>query len=152
MPIRKLSQDVINKIAAGEVVQRPANAIKELIENSIDAGAKSIKIKTKKGGLEMFSIEDDGCGIAMEDLPLAGVRFATSKLQEYTDLKDIGSFGFRGEALASISHVGHLTITSKPASQQVAYKLSFDGGKANGESNTFSRKKWNPNSSQRPFS
>lgn len=133
MPIQKLSQDVINKIAAGEVVQRPANAIKELIENSIDAGGRNIKVKTKKGGLELFSIEDDGCGISKEDLPLAGVRFATSKLKDYEDLKDIGSFGFRGEALASISHVAHLTITSKPVDQQVSHRLTFDGGLANGE-------------------
>ena len=110
--IHVLDDTLANKIAAGEVIERPANVVKELVENSIDAKAKSIQIEIKEGGLEMIRIIDDGIGMAKEDAKLCFMRHATSKIKDDFDLFRIQSLGFRGEALASISSVCRLSITS----------------------------------------
>ena len=126
--INKLDQSVIDKIAAGEVVVRPSAALKELLENSIDAGSSNINVGFREGGLQMLQIQDDGHGIKVEDYPILCERFTTSKITKYQDLNKVASFGFRGEALASISYVGKLEITSRTADQEIAFKGYFENG------------------------
>lgn len=123
MTIRLLPEEVVNKIAAGEVLVRPSNAVKELVENSVDAGAGNITITLGNGGLQTIQIVDDGKGIPMEDHPLVCRRFATSKLSSANELCDgkIQSFGFRGEALASMSLVGHVSVFSKAKADGVSH-------------------------------
>lgn len=125
--IRQLDEAAINRIAAGEVVERPASAAKELIENSIDAGASRIEISIADGGRSLIRVRDDGCGMTAADLPLALSRHATSKI-DGTDLLDIHTFGFRGEALPSLGAVGRLTITSRRQGEEGA-AITVEGGR-----------------------
>lgn len=124
--IRQLDEGAINRIAAGEVVERPASAIKELVENSIDAGARRIEIDYAEGGKTLIRVSDDGCGMTADDLPLALTRHATSKI-DGSDLLDIHTFGFRGEALPSLGAVGRLTITSRVKGGE-GVTISVSGG------------------------
>ena len=128
MTIKKLNDTIASQIAAGEVVDRPVSVVKELIENAIDAGASEIHVEIRKAGREHIRVSDNGEGILYEELELAVSRHATSKLSKTEELFDIKTLGFRGEALASIGSVSHLTLVSKPASQDVAAKLTVDGG------------------------
>ncbi|MCX5479042.1 DNA mismatch repair endonuclease MutL [Kaistia geumhonensis] len=125
MPIRRLTEDMINRIAAGEVVERPASVVKELVENAIDAGARRIEIVTAGGGAALIRVTDDGSGMNAEDLALSVDRHATSKL---TDLDDIRTLGFRGEALASIGAVARLSIASRHASEGHGWEVVVEGG------------------------
>jgi DNA mismatch repair protein MLH1 len=127
--IRALHQDVVNKIAAGEIIVAPVHALKELIENAVDAGSTSLEILVKDGGLKLLQISDNGCGINKDDMPILCERFTTSKLKAFEDLQSIGTYGFRGEALASISHIAHLNITTKTADSSCAWKAHYAAGK-----------------------
>ena len=112
MSIRRLPSELINRIAAGEVVERPASALKELVENAIDAGASSVSVRLSAGGLDLVEVSDDGCGMDRADMALALERHATSKLPG-DQIEAVTSFGFRGEALPSIASVSRLTVESR---------------------------------------
>ncbi|GAB4861470.1 DNA mismatch repair protein [Ancistrocladus abbreviatus] len=126
--IHRLEESVINRIAAGEVIQRPVSAVKELVENSLDADSTSINVVVKDGGLKLIQVSDDGHGIRYEDLPILCERHTTSKLSRFEDLQSIKSMGFRGEALASMTYVGHVTVTTITQGQLHGYRVSYRDG------------------------
>ena len=119
----------INQIAAGEVIERPASVIKEMVENSIDAGAKNICVEIKNGGISLIRITDDGCGISEDDMEIAFERHATSKIRQAADLETVQTMGFRGEALASIAAIANVELVTKTANDEIGHRILVEGGK-----------------------
>lgn len=127
MRIRLLDPLIANQIAAGEVIERPASVVKELLENSLDAGANKIELDILQGGIKQIRVSDNGCGIYQDDLPLAVQRFGTSKISVLDELDRISTLGFRGEALASLAAVSQLILTSCPIDQENAWQVEITG-------------------------
>lgn len=127
--INVLEPNVFNMISAGEVVERPSSVVKELVENSIDAGATDVSIYVEDGGIRKIQVSDNGIGIEKDDVRKAFLPHATSKLKNIVDLDSLATLGFRGEALASISSVSEVTLSSKSKNQDVASKIALSGGK-----------------------
>ena len=132
--IKVLSEEIASKIAAGEVIQRPESVVKELIENSIDAGAKSIEIEVKEAGKSFIRVTDDGAGMTEEDAVLAFRRHATSKIETYSDLENVVTLGFRGEALYSIAAVSQVELKTKTDGRRCRRLFAYRRRKARGDS------------------